>query len=49
MDRRRAGGGESSTADFNPDYSYVRSDLRRIGILAASLFGFLILLSFLLP
>ena len=34
---------------FNPDYTYVKRDLRRIGILAGSIFAVLIALSFLLP
>ena len=34
---------------FNPDYTYVRQDLRRIGILAGSIFVGLIILYFLLP
>jgi hypothetical protein len=38
----------SSTArtEFNPDYTHVKRDLRRIGILAGSFFGLLIVLSF---
>jgi hypothetical protein len=35
-------------ADFNPDYTYVRADLRRIAVLAVSFFSFLIVLAFLL-
>jgi hypothetical protein len=34
--------------DFNPDYSYVVKDLRRIGTLAGSFFVILIVLSFFL-
>lgn len=34
---------------FTPDYSYVRNDLRRIGILAGSIFAVLIILAFVLP
>jgi hypothetical protein len=34
---------------FNPDYSYVKNDLRRIGILAGSIFAGLIVLYFLMP
>lgn len=37
-----------SSADFSPDYSYVRKDLRRIGTLALAFFAILILLSFIL-
>jgi hypothetical protein len=32
-----------------PDYSYVRNDLKRIGILAGSMFGAMIILYFILP
>ncbi len=34
--------------EFNPDYTYVRRDLRRIGVLAASFFVILVALSFVL-
>ncbi|NLG71587.1 MAG: hypothetical protein GX495_06050 [Chloroflexi bacterium] len=34
--------------EFNPDYTYVKKDLRRIGILAGSFFAVLIVLSFIL-
>ena len=37
-----------SSTDFNPDYSYVRKDLKRIGILAGSFIGILIVLTFFL-
>lgn len=33
---------------FNPDYSYVAKDLRRIGILAGTFVGILVVLSFFL-
>jgi hypothetical protein len=33
---------------FNPDYSYVKKDLRRIGILAGVFLSFLVILSFFL-
>ncbi len=36
------------TSDFNPDYTYVTRDLRRIGILAGSFFAILIVLSFII-
>jgi len=39
----------SSTQEFNPDYTYVRNDLKRIGILAGSFFVLLIALSFIMP
>jgi len=38
----------SNTAEFNPDYSYVKKDLKRIGSLAAFFFTVLIVLSFIL-
>lgn len=37
-----------SAGDFNPDYSYVVNDLRRIGILAASFVLVLIILAIVL-
>lgn len=37
-----------STQEFNPDYSYVKKDLRRIGVLAGSFILILIVLSFFL-
>jgi hypothetical protein len=36
------------TAEFNPDYTYIIHDLKRIGILAGSFFVVLIALSFIL-
>jgi hypothetical protein len=36
------------TAEFNPDYSYVVKDLKRIGSLALFFLGVLIVLSFIL-
>jgi hypothetical protein len=38
----------ASDRDFNPDYSYVRKDLKRIAILAGSFLALLVALSFLL-
>jgi hypothetical protein len=38
----------SSSRSFNPDYSYVIKDLKRIAILAGIFFGILIILSFIL-
>jgi hypothetical protein len=35
-------------SEFNPDYSQVKRDLARIGILAGSFFAILIVLSFFL-
>lgn len=37
-----------SSTDFNPDYSDIKSDLKRIGILAGSFVGVLIILTFFL-
>lgn len=37
-----------STAEFNPDYSYVKKDLTRIAILAGSFFVILVVLAFFL-
>lgn len=38
----------SSTGEFNPDYTPIIKDLKRIGILAGSFFAILIILSFFL-
>ncbi len=38
----------SASAEFNPDYSNVKKDLKRIGLLAGSFFVVLIVLSFIL-
>ena len=35
--------------EFNPDYTNVKRDLKRIGILAGSFFALLIVLAFVLP
>lgn len=37
-----------SAEDFNPDYSHVISDLKRIGILAVSFIALLVVLSFII-
>jgi hypothetical protein len=37
------------TQEFNPDYTYVKNDLKRIGILAGSFFALLIILAFVMP
>jgi hypothetical protein len=37
-----------SSQEFNPDYSYVIKDLKRIGLLAGSFFAILVVLSFFL-
>jgi hypothetical protein len=34
--------------EFNPDYTYIRRDLRRIGMLAGSFFVVLVALAFIL-
>jgi len=39
---------KSNTSEFNPDYSYVKKDLKRIGSLAAFFFVVLIVLTFVL-
>lgn len=36
------------TTEFNPDYTYVKRDLGRIGILAGTFFVVLVVLSFFL-
>ena len=38
----------SATAEFDPDYSYIKKDLKRIGVLAGSFFVVLVALSFFL-
>ena len=38
----------SNTTEFNPDYSYVKKDLKRIGSLAVFFFVILIVLTFIL-
>ncbi len=38
----------TTVTDFNPDYSDVKKDLKRIGMLAGSFFVILIILSFIL-
>ncbi len=37
-----------TSSEFNPDYTYIKKDLKRIGILAGSFFAILIILSFFL-
>ncbi len=41
--------GRTSEAAASPDFSYVRSDLKRIGILVGSMFAVMIALYFILP
>jgi len=36
----------SSTTEFNPDYTYIKQDLRRIAVLAVSFITALVALSF---
>ena len=38
-----------AVVEFNPDYTNVKRDLKRIAILAGSFFALLIVLSFVLP
>jgi hypothetical protein len=38
----------SAVQEFNPDYSYIKKDLKRIGILAGSFLSILVVLSFFL-
>ncbi len=44
----RAVSNRATTTEFKPDYSYVKTDLKRIGILAGSFFVVLVVLSFFL-
>lgn len=45
---RRPGATPPAPAEFNPDYTHVRKDLTRIGLLAGSFIAFLVILSFFL-
>ena len=48
MERRTVGGlPRGEPGEFNPDYGYVRSDLRRIAILAGTFVVLLVILSLL--
>lgn len=40
--------GESRSTEFSPDYTYIKKDLKKIGIMAASFFVILIAVSFFL-
>ena len=42
----KSSGVVSTREDFKPDYSIIKRDLKRIGILAGSFFAVLIVLSF---
>ena len=44
-----AGAIQRAAVEFNPDYTNVKRDLKRIAILAGSFFALLIVLSFVLP
>jgi len=46
--RPSANGQTPARSEFNPDYTQVKRDLTRIGILAGSFFAILIVLSFFL-
>ena len=48
LSRRPLAGATPSAVEFNPDYTHVKRDLRRIGVLASSFFVVLIVLSFFL-
>jgi hypothetical protein len=39
----------SRAVEFNPDYTYVRNDLQRIGVLAGIFTAVLIILAFIIP
>ena len=39
----------SRATEFNPDYSYIISDLKRIGVLAGSFFVVMVILALLQP
>jgi hypothetical protein len=36
------------SSEFNPDYSHIKGELKKIGVLAASFFSILIVLSFII-
>ncbi|HEU0294984.1 MAG TPA: hypothetical protein VFR47_19735 [Anaerolineales bacterium] len=46
--RRTTRAATTSTTEFNPDYTYVKRDLSRIGVLAGSFVVILVALSFFL-
>lgn len=48
LSRRPMMGATPSVVEFTPDYTYIKRDLRRIGILAGSFFAILVALSFFL-
>ena len=45
---RRPGANTSASVEFNPDYTYIKRDLSRIGLLAGTFIVLLVVLSFLL-
>jgi len=45
---RRPGAIAPASTEFNPDYTHVKRDLSRIGVLAGTFFALLIALSFFL-
>lgn len=45
---RRPGANAPSTTEFNPDYTHVKADLTRIGLLAGTFIALLVILSFFL-
>ena len=47
--RRPSASATPAVVEFNPDYTHVKSDLKRIGMLAGIFFALLIILSFILP
>jgi hypothetical protein len=45
---RRSAATQQTVTEFNPDYSDVKKDLKRIGILAGTFISILIIISFFL-
>jgi len=45
---KRSKASASRSTEFNPDYTHIKRDLGRIGILAGSFFAILIVLSFII-
>ncbi|NLT74749.1 MAG: hypothetical protein GXX94_11280 [Chloroflexi bacterium] len=45
---RSRAGAQAPAVDFASEYRYVVSDLKRLGVAAAALFGLLVILSFFL-
>lgn len=48
LSRRPMIGNAPVAVEFNPDYTHIKRDLRRIGLLAGSFFAILVALSFVL-